>query len=141
MFHKTLEEGTAGDQMGVLLKGLKRDDVRRGMFAAKPGSLQQHDQVRAQLYVMTKDEGGHDQPITSGRQMLVYSGTWDVSSFFDLKDKNMGMPGEDVTATLRLVKQMVVSEGQQITIRSGNHTIASGKVLFFTPSRCHPRWL
>jgi len=129
MFHKTLEEGTAGDQMGVLLKGLKRDDVRRGMFAAKPGSLKQHDQVRAQFYIMTKDEGGSDLPVMTGKQMIVYSATWDCSATFDVSEgKNMVMPGEDCRAILRMVKPMVISEGQQITIRQGDKTIGSGKI-------------
>jgi len=129
MFHKTLEEGTAGDQMGVLLKGLKRDDVRRGMVAAKVNSLNQHDQVRAQFYIMTKDEGGSELPVMTGKQMLVYSATWDVSAFFELDGgKNMVMPGEDCSAILRLVKPMVISEGQNITIRAGEHTIGSGKI-------------
>jgi len=128
-FHKTLETGTAGDQMGVLLKGLKRDDVRRGMFAAKVGSLKQHDQIRAQFYIMTKDEGGSELPVMTGKQMLIYSATWDVSATFELdSSKNMVMPGEDCSAILRLVKPMVISEGQPITIRSGDKTVGSGKI-------------
>ena len=81
-FHKTLDVGSAGDQMGVLLKGLKRDDVRRGMFACKPGSRSQHDQFTAQFYIMKKEEGGTDLPVVGGKQMLVYSGTWDTAAFF-----------------------------------------------------------
>merc|ERR1711973_302663 len=135
MFHKTLEEGTAGDQMGVLLKGLKRDDVRRGMVAAKVGSLDQHNQVRAQFYIMTKDEGGSEMPITTNKQMLVYSNTWDVSAFFELEGgKNMVMPGEDCGAVLRFVKPMVIAEGQNITIRCGEHTVGSGKIAKIEPN-------
>jgi len=128
-FHKTLEVGAAGDQMGLLVKGLKRDDVRRGMYAAKPGSKSQHDQIIAQFYIMTKDEGGTELPVMTNKQMIVYSGTWDCSAFFELeKGKAMAMPGEDCTAVLRLVKPMVVAEGQQITIRSGGDTVGSGKI-------------
>jgi len=128
-FHKTLDVGSAGDQMGLLVKGLKRDDVRRGMYAAKPGSRSQHDQIQAQFYIMTKDEGGTELPVMADKQMLVYSGTWDCAAFFELeKGKTMAMPGEDVTAILRLVKPMVMNEGQQITIRSGGDTVGSGKI-------------
>jgi len=129
-FHKTLDQGAAGDQMGVLLKGLKRDDVRRGMFACKPGSRSQHDQFTAQFYIMKKEEGGTDVPVVTNKQMLVYSGTWDAAAFFELEGagKNMAMPGEDVRATLRLVKPQVLSEGQQLTIRSEGNTVGSGKV-------------
>jgi len=128
-FHKTLDQGAAGDQMGVLLKGLKRDDVRRGMFACKPGSRSQHDQFTAQFYIMKKEEGGTDVPVVSNKQMLVYSGTWDAAAFFELEGagKNMAMPGEDVRATLRLVKPQVLSEGQQLTIRSEGNTVGSGR--------------
>jgi len=128
-FHKTLEVGAAGDQMGLLVKGLKRDDVRRGMYAIKPGSRSQHDQILAQLYIMTKDEGGTDLPVLTNKQLIVYSGTWDCSVFCELeKGKAMAMPGEDVQAVLRLVKPMVMTEGQQITIRSGGDTVGSGKI-------------
>jgi len=127
-FHKTLDVGSAGDQMGILVKGLKRDDVRRGMFCCKPGSRSQHDQVVAQFYIMTKDEGGSDLPVLN-RQMTIYSGTWDCSAFFELAEgKSMAMPGEDVSAVLRLVKPMVLEEGQQITIRNSGETIGSGKI-------------
>jgi len=135
MFHKTLDQGTAGDQMGVLLKGLKRDDVRRGMVAAKSGSLSQHDQVRAQFYIMTKDEGGADAAIATNKQMLVYSATWDVSSTFELTGgKDMVMPGEDCSAILRMVKPMVISEGQPITIRNADKTVGSGKITKIEPN-------
>ena len=128
-FHKTLDVGSAGDQMGVLLKGLKRDDVRRGMFACKPGTRTQHDQFTAQFYIMKKEEGGTDLPVVSNKQMLVYSGTWDAASFFELEGgKNMAMPGEDVKATLRMVKPQVMTVGQQLTIRSDGNTVGSGKV-------------
>jgi len=128
-FHKTLDEGSAGDQMGVLLKGLKKDDVRRGMYAAKPGTKKQHNQLEVQLYMMTKEEGGGDQPLVPGKQIIAYSNTWDVSVFTELeKGKAMLMPGESGRLIFRLGKPMGVTEGQQLTIRTGGQTIASGKV-------------
>lgn len=129
MFHKTLEEGTAGDQMGVLLKGLKKDDVRRGMYLSKLGQVKQHDHALSQFYIMTKDEGGTENAVTTGKQMVVYSGTWDCAAFFELEGgKEMAMPGEDVQAVLKFAKPMVLMEGQQITIRNGGNTIGSGKI-------------
>ena len=78
---------------------------------------------------MKKEEGGTDVPVVSNKQMLVYSGTWDAAAFFELEaGKNMAMPGEDVRATLRLVKPQVLTEGQQLTIRSEGNTVGSGKV-------------
>lgn len=98
MFHKTLTEGQAGDQAGLLLKGLKKDDVRRGMAVVHPGSLKQHDHVACQIYVLKKEEGGQGVPIAHYAPTHMYSKTWDVSVNLRLPDKNessMIMPGED----------------------------------------------
>ncbi len=131
MFHKILEEANAGDQMGLLIRGIKRDDVRRGMCVAKPGSLGQHEHLAAQVYIMTKDEGGLAQPITSERVLTVYSRTWDCPAFVELpKDKELIMPGEDGAITMKFSKPMVVEAGQTFTIRGGGGTIGTGKVMF-----------
>jgi len=129
MFHKTLEEAKAGDQMGILLKGLKRGDVRRGMCVAKKNTVKQQDNVDAQVYMLTKDEGGDTRPLTAGRQVLCYSQTWDCATYVSLPEgKEMVMPGEDANINLRMNKQMTFTVGQQFTIRSAGATIASGKV-------------
>merc|ERR1711936_1259792 len=135
MFHKTLEEAKAGDQMGILLKGLKRDDVRRGMLVAKKNSIKQYDNVDAQVYLLTKDEGGSTAPLTDGKQVLLYSQTWDCATFVTLPDgKDMAMPGEDVQMNLKLNKQMTIKAGQQFTIRSAGVTVGSGKVTNINPN-------
>jgi len=135
MFHKTLEEAKAGDQMGILLKGLKRDDVRRGMLVAKKNSVKQYDNVDAQVYLLTKDEGGSTAPLTDGKQVLLYSQTWDCATFVTLPDgKDMAMPGEDVQMNLKLNKQMTIKAGQQFTIRSAGVTVGSGKVTNILPN-------
>merc|ERR1719150_127114 len=135
MFHKTLEEAKAGDQMGILLKGLKRDDVRRGMCVAKKNTVKQHDNFDAQIYLMTKDEGGDDQPITNGRQLLCYSQTWDCAAFIGLEGgKEMAMPGEDLKINLKLNKQMTLAPNQGFTIRGGGKTLGSGKVTNILPN-------
>lgn len=128
MFHKTLDEACAGDQMGILLRGVKKDDVRRGMAVAKPGTIKQYDHFEAQIYILTKDEGGLAQPLAAEKQVLCFSKTWDCAAFIDLKGKEMVMPGEDCSMVLKLGKQMIVEPNQQFTIRLGTSTIGTGKV-------------
>lgn len=128
MFHKILEEANAGDQMGLLMRGIKRDQVRRGMIAAKPGSVKQGDNAKAQVYLMTKDEGGSEKPVTDELQLLVYSKTWDCPAIVKIDGKNMIMPGEDAAINLRLLKPMVLEKGQHFTLRSAGKTIGTGKV-------------
>jgi len=128
MFHKILEEANAGDQMGVLARGIKKEDVRRGMCVVKPGSVKQCDNFRAQVYLMTPEEGGRKKPCTADMQLMCFSKTWDCAAFVNLVGKEMAMPGEDATIDLRLMKPMVLEEGQQFTIRDSNGTIGTGKV-------------
>jgi len=128
MFHKILEEANAGDQMGVLARGIKKDDVRRGMCLVKPGTVKQCDSFRAQVYLMTQEEGGRKKPCTADMQLMCFSKTWDCPSFVSLVGKEMAMPGEDVSMDLRLFKPMVLEDGQQFTIRDASGTIGTGKV-------------
>merc|ERR550519_1712131 len=117
MFHKILDEANAGDQMGVLARGIKKGDVRRGMCVVKPKSIKQCDHFKAQVYLMTPDEGGRKKPCLADMQLMCFSKTWDCSGYIQLEGKEMAMPGEDCTMTLRLLKPMVVEEGQHFTIR------------------------
>jgi len=128
MFHKILEEANAGDQMGLLARGLKQTDVRRGMCVVKPKSVKQHDSFRAQVYFMTPDEGGRKKPCVQGTQLSCFSKTWDCNAYIQLVDKEMALPGEDATVELKMLKPMVVEEGQSFTIRDNNGTIGTGKV-------------
>jgi len=130
MFHKILEEANAGDQMGVLVRGVKRDELRRGMCAVKPGSCKQHQHLRAQIYIMTKDEGGKAEPITNERQLIAFSKTWDTPAMLEMTDsgKELIMPGEDGSVTLKLFKPMVVEKGQTFTLRGAGGTIGTGRV-------------
>lgn len=95
MFCKTLEEAHAGDQLGALIRGMKRDDVRRGMVVCKPGTQKLYDAVEAQLYVLTKKEGGRTKPITSRFNSHMFSKTWDSIAQLHLVNKELLMPGED----------------------------------------------
>lgn len=127
MFHKTLEEATAGDQMGILIRGLKRDDVRRGMFAAKPGSIKQHNQVMAQVYLLSKDEGGSNKPLVSESSFIIFSKTWDATVFPHIMGKEMAMPGEDSQMLLQFKKPMALEKNQTFTIRQEGRTVGTGK--------------
>eukprot|EP00092_Neocalanus_flemingeri_P001049 GFUD01001119.1.p1 GENE.GFUD01001119.1~~GFUD01001119.1.p1 ORF type:complete len:483 (-),score=152.01 GFUD01001119.1:123-1394(-) len=128
MFHKTLEEANAGDTMGLLARGLKQTDVRRGMCVVKPKSVKQHDSFQAQVYLMTPDEGGRKKPCTPDMQLMCFSKTWDCAAFVQLVDKEMALPGEDATMDLKLLKPMVLEEGQNFTIRDNSGTIGTGIV-------------
>merc|ERR1712098_730733 len=128
MFHKILEEANAGDQMGVLARGIKASDVRRGMCVVKPKSVKQHDSVEAQVYMMTPEEGGRKKPLMQDQQMIMFSRTWDCPLFVNLMNKEMALPGEDAAMHMRLMKPMVLEGGQHFTLRDSNGTVGTGKV-------------
>ncbi|GAB6030073.1 hypothetical protein CHUAL_005753 [Chamberlinius hualienensis] len=133
MFHQTLEEAQAGDQLGALLKGVKRDDIRRGMILGKPGTLKTYDQVEAQVYVLRKDEGGREKPFTNNFQPVMYSETWDAPAGITIPDKEMVMPGEDAKLILKLRKPMVIEQGQRFTFRDGGTTLGAGVITKLLP--------
>ncbi|KAI5717991.1 hypothetical protein M8J77_014605 [Diaphorina citri] len=129
MFHKILDEAQAGDQLGALVKGMKRDEVNRGLIMAKPGTVKMHDHVEAQIYLLTKEEGGRTRPYTPWGQAHVYSKTWDVAArIIDMGGKDMFMPGEDGKCTFRLYKPMALEQGQRFTLRDGGFTSGTGVV-------------
>lgn len=129
MFHKILEEAQAGDQLGALIKGVKRDDMQRGLIMAKPGTVKMHDHVEAQVYLLTKEEGGRTKPYTIWGQAHVFSKTWDVASrITEIDGKEMLMPGEDGKMTFRLLKSMALEQGQRFTLRDGGYTAGTGVV-------------
>jgi len=134
MFHKILEEANAGDQMGLLARGIKSQDVKRGMCVVKPKSMKQADHIKAQVYLMTPDEGGRKRPCTMNMQLICFSKTWDCPAYVTLEGKDMAMPGEDATMTLKLLKPMVMEDGQHFTIRDSVGTIGTGKVTQVFPN-------
>lgn len=95
MFHQILDEAHAGDQLGALVRGVKRDDIKRGMIMCKPGTVKANDHVEAQVYILKKEEGGRSKPFTSFIQMQMFSKTWDCATQVSIPDKEMVMPGED----------------------------------------------
>jgi len=127
MFHKTLEEGLAGDNMAALIRGLKRDSVRRGMAMAKPGSVKAYDNVDATVYKLSKEEGGIELPIKSLMHIKVFSNTWDCTAQVHLPEgRELLMGGEDCSMNLRFLKPMVMEKGQRFTMRSKNQTVGTG---------------
>ncbi|XP_068193157.1 elongation factor Tu, mitochondrial [Antennarius striatus] len=129
MFHKSLDRAEAGDSLGALIRGLKKEDVRRGMVMCKPGSIQPHQKVKAQVYILSKEEGGRHKPFVSNYKPVMFSLTWDVSCRITLPEgKDMVMPGEDTSLNIMLLRPMVLEKGQRFTLRDGNMTIGTGLV-------------
>nr|XP_002731781.1 PREDICTED: elongation factor Tu, mitochondrial-like [Saccoglossus kowalevskii] len=133
-FHKTLGTGEAGDQLGALCRGLKRDEIKRGMVLCKPGSLKAHQEIEAQVYFLSKEEGGRHKPLTTNYTPVMFSYTWDTSARISLpEDKEMVMPGEDIKVNMSLLKPMVTEIGQRFTLRDGKITIGTGVITSILP--------
>lgn len=128
MFHQTLEEAHAGDQLGALVRGLKRTDVKRGMIMCKPGTMKAYDHLEAQVYVLTKEEGGRKKPVGNLAQLQMFCKTWDVAAQVMITDKQMAMPGEDSKFELKLIRPMVCEKGQRFTLRDGSVTLGTGVI-------------
>ncbi|XP_072273443.1 elongation factor Tu, mitochondrial isoform X2 [Pyxicephalus adspersus] len=129
MFHKNLDRAEAGDNLGALVRGLKREDVKRGMVMCKPGSIKPHQKVQAQVYILSKEEGGRHKPFVSNFLPVMFSLTWDMAVRVTLPEgKEMVMPGEDTSLIMTLRQPMVLEKGQRFTLRDGNKTIGTGIV-------------
>lgn len=129
MFRKLLDEGRAGDNVGVLLRGTKRDDVERGQVLAKPGSIKPHTKFVAEVYVLSKDEGGRHTPFFNGYRPQFYFRTTDVTGTCDLPEGvEMVMPGDNVQMTVNLHCPIAMDEGLRFAIREGGRTVGAGVV-------------
>lgn len=129
MFRKLLDEGQAGDNVGILLRGTKREEVERGQVLAKPGSIKPHDKFEAEVYVLSKDEGGRHTPFTNNYRPQFYFRTTDVTGTIKLPaDKQMVMPGDNATFTVELIKPIAMQEGLKFSIREGGRTVGAGVV-------------
>lgn len=129
MFRKTLDEGQAGDNVGVLLRGIKKDDVERGQVLAKPGSITPHTEFEAEVYVLAKEEGGRHTPFFSGYRPQFYVRTTDVTGEVILpKGVEMVMPGDNIKMTVKLIVPVAVEEGLRFAIREGGKTVGAGIV-------------
>ncbi|MBW8073709.1 MAG: elongation factor Tu, partial [Ferrovum sp.] len=129
MFRKLLDQGQAGDNVGVLLRGTKREDVERGQVLAKPGSITPHTKFTAEIYVLSKDEGGRHTPFFQGYRPQFYFRTTDVTGAIELPEgTEMVMPGDNVSVTVTLIAPIAMEEGLRFAIREGGRTVGAGVV-------------
>ncbi len=129
MFRKLLDQGQAGDNVGVLLRGLKRTDIERGQVLAKPGSITPHTKFKAEVYVMSKEEGGRHTPFLQGYRPQFYFRTTDVTGEVILPEGvKMVMPGDNITMTVELIAPIAMTDGLRFAIREGGRTVGAGVV-------------
>jgi elongation factor Tu len=129
MFHKQLDEGIAGDNVGLLLRGIVRDEVERGMVVAAPKSITPHKKFKAEVYVLKKDEGGRHKPFFNGYRPQFYIRTTDVTGTIQLPEGvEMVMPGDNVNMVVELLKPVALEQGSKFAIREGGLTVGAGVV-------------
>ena len=133
MFRKLLDQGQAGDNVGVLLRGIKKEDVERGQVLAKPGSINPHTGFKSEVYVLTASEGGRHTPFFSGYRPQFYFRTTDITGSINLPEGvEMVMPGDNIEMTVELIHPIAMEEGLRFAIREGGRTVASGVVATIT---------
>jgi elongation factor Tu len=129
MFRKLLDEGVAGDNVGVLLRGTKRDEVERGQVVCKPGSITPHTKFECEVYVLSKEEGGRHTPFFNGYRPQFYFRTTDVTGMVELPEGvEMVMPGDNVKMLVNLIAPIAMEEGVRFAIREGGRTVGAGVV-------------
>ena len=129
MFRKLLDKASAGDNVGVLLRGVKKDEVERGMVLAKPGSITPHTHFKAEVYVLSKEEGGRHTPFFTNYRPQFYFRTTDVTGMVSLPEGvEMVMPGDNVSVEIKVIKPIAMERGQRFAIREGGRTIGAGRV-------------
>ena len=129
MFRKLLDEGRAGENVGVLLRGTKREEVERGQVLAKPGSITPHTKFSSEVYVLSKDEGGRHTPFFKGYKPQFFFETTDVTGSCELPEgTEMVMPGDNVNLEVELIAPIAMEEGQRFAIREGGRTVGAGVV-------------
>ena len=129
MFHKQLDVAEAGDNIGALLRGIARDQIQRGQVLAKPGSVHPHTKFKAQVYVLTKEEGGRHTPFVSNYRPQFYFRTTDVTGVITLPEgTDMVMPGDNVVMNVELIAPIAIETGTKFSIREGGHTVGAGNV-------------
>ena len=129
MFRKLLESAVAGDNVGALLRGIDRKDIERGQVLAKPGSIKPHTKFKAEVYVLTKEEGGRHTPFFSNYRAQFYFRTTDVTGVINLPEgTEMCMPGDNITMNIELITPIAIEEGLRFAIREGGHTVGAGVV-------------
>jgi len=133
-FHKQMDTADSGDQCGLLLRGLKRSDIKRGMVVARPGEVSLYNNIDTKLYLLSKDEGGRHVPVVNYQLAKMFSKTWDVTCQIEVVGKEMMMPGEDATVRFTMVRDTHFTLGQKFTIRMGEQTVGTGVVTKINPN-------
>jgi elongation factor Tu len=129
MFHKTLDQGEAGDAVGCLIRGIERDDVERGQVLAKPNTIKPQTHFEGQVYVLTKEEGGRHTPFFNGYKPQFYIRTLDITGSAELpQGVEMVMPGDNVVMTIKLIYPVAIEQGERFAIREGGKTVGSGVI-------------
>ncbi len=129
MFHKQLDQGQAGDNVGILLRGVEKDDIERGQVLAKIGSITPHTEFKAEVLLLKKEEGGRHTPIFTGYRPQVFIGTTDVTGDISLAEgMEMIMPGDNANVSVKLIKPVAMQEGQRFAIREGGLTVGAGAI-------------
>jgi elongation factor Tu len=129
MFKKNLDQGQAGDNVGILLRGIEREDIERGQVLAKPGSITPHTEFESEVYILTKEEGGRHTPFFKGYKPQFYFRTTDVTGEVELPaDKEMVMPGDTITFKVKLLQPIAMDDGLRFAIREGGRTVGAGVV-------------
>jgi elongation factor Tu len=129
MFRKTLDEGVAGDNVGVLLRGVDKDEIERGQVLAKPGSIKPHTKFKAEVYVLKKEEGGRHTPFFPGYKPQFYVRTTDVTGSIGLpQGVEMVMPGDNIQMEIELIQPVAIEQGMRFAIREGGRTVGAGVV-------------
>ena len=129
MFRKLLDQGQAGDNVGILLRGVKKDDLERGQVIVKPGTVTPHTKFEAEIYVLSKEEGGRHSPFFAGYRPQFYFRTTDVTGSVTLPEGvEMVMPGDNVKITVELISPIAMTEGLRFAIREGGRTVGAGVV-------------
>ena len=129
MFRKLLDSGEAGDNIGALLRGIKKEEVERGQVLAKPGSIHPHTKFRGEIYVLTKEEGGRHTPFFTGYKPQFYFRTTDITGEVHLPEGvEMVMPGDNISVSVELIHPIAIEQGLRFSIREGGRTVASGVV-------------
>ena len=129
MFRKLLDQGQAGDNVGLLLRGVERKDVERGQVCAKPGSIKPHTKFKAEVYILTKEEGGRHTPFFNGYRPQFYFRTTDITGSAQLNgEAEMVMPGDNTSLTITLINPIAMEKGLRFAIREGGRTVGAGTV-------------
>jgi elongation factor Tu len=129
MFKKSLDHGEAGDNVGILLRGIEKSDVERGQVLAKPGSITPHKEFEAEVYILTKEEGGRHTPFFTGYRPQFYIGTTDVTGEANLPaGVEMVMPGDNAKMSVKLIVPVAMEEGLRFAVREGGKTVGAGVI-------------